>query len=84
MVIRDVTLEDEHLSAMAEFILCNWPSIKTEVQKELQHLLVIQGKIEIIDRIAIKGRRITIPTSLLDKAITQLHVIHMDTKQQEC
>ena len=33
--IREVTLEDEYLSALVELILSGWPSAKTEVQKEL-------------------------------------------------
>ena len=36
--IREVTLEDEHLIALAELELCGWPSTKAELQKELNHI----------------------------------------------
>ena len=62
--IRVATMEDEHLSALAEIILHSWPSMKAEVQKELQPYSLLRDEIEIIDRISIKGRIIIILTSL--------------------
>ena len=34
--IREVTLEDEHLSVLAELVLCGWLSKKADVQDERQ------------------------------------------------
>ena len=31
--IKEVTLEDEHLSLLTEIILHSWPSTKTDIQK---------------------------------------------------
>ena len=33
---RTATLEDEHIGILSEFILDGWPSIKAELQKDLQ------------------------------------------------
>ena len=54
--VRDVALEDEDHSALAELILCGWPSTKAEVQKELKPCRSFKDEIAIIDRTAIKGR----------------------------
>ena len=79
--IREVTWEDEYLSSFAEIILCNWLSKKLEVQKELQQYGSCRDKIATIDEIAIKARIIIILPSLLDKAIKQLHMNHMDIEK---
>ena len=34
--IRVAAMKDEHLSEVAELVLCSWPSTNTVVQKELQ------------------------------------------------
>ena len=31
-----MTLEDKYVIALAELVLCGWPSIETKVQKDLQ------------------------------------------------
>ena len=49
-----MTLEDEHLGVLAEHILCSWPSIETEVHKELQPYWSFRDEISMIDGIAIK------------------------------
>ena len=82
--IREVTLWDEHLSALAELVPCSWSSIKTEVQKELQLHWSLRNELAVTDGIAIKGRRIIITTSLQDKAIKQLHISYMGMEKQEC
>ena len=51
---------------------------KLEVQKELKPYWLFRDQITVIDWIAIKGRRKILPISLQDKAITQLHISHMD------
>ena len=43
-------------------------------KKKLQPNWAVGDEIEIIDRIAIKGRRIIIPVSLQDEAINQVHI----------
>ena len=67
--MREVTIEGEHLCTLAEPVLHSWPSTKTEVHKQLQHYCSFWDEIAIIDRIAIKGRRIIKHTSLQGKAI---------------
>ena len=57
------TLEDEHLSALAELIHHDFPSMKTEMQKELQPYWSFRDEIAIIGGITIKGRIIIIPAS---------------------
>ena len=69
--IRIVTLEDEHLGALAELIFHGWLSTRAWVQRELQPYWAFREKIAIIDGIPIKGRRIIIPTTLQDKALKQ-------------
>ena len=36
--IREATLEDEHLSALADIILHTWPSTKAGLQKEPNYI----------------------------------------------
>ena len=69
--IREVILDDEHLSGFAELILCDWPSIRNEVHKELQPYWSFRDEIAFLDGFTIKRRRILIPTLLHDKAINQ-------------
>ena len=57
-----MTLEDEHLSVLAELLLFGWPSKKTEDKRNCNPYWSFRGKITIIDGIALKGRRIIIPT----------------------
>ena len=59
--IREVTLQYEHLSNLAKFIICIWPSTKTEGLKELQPYWSSLDEIAVIDGIAIAGRRTIIP-----------------------
>ena len=67
--IRIVSLEGGNFSALAEFILHSLPPTRTEVQKELQPYWLFRDETAITDRIAMKGRKITISTSLQDKAL---------------
>ena len=57
-------------------MLHSWPSTKNEAHKELQPWWSSRDEIANIDGIVIKGRRLIIPTSLQDKAISQLHINH--------
>ena len=52
--IKIVTLEDDHLSALAELILHHLPSTKAEVYKELQPYWSFGDEITSADWIAIK------------------------------
>ena len=33
--VRLAMLHNEHLGLLSEYVLCSWPSMKAEVQKEL-------------------------------------------------
>ena len=77
-----MTLEDEHLSDVAEIVLTSWPLTKTEVQKKIQPHWSFRNETAIIDGISIKGRRIIIPASLKDKAIKQLHINDMGIEKK--
>ena len=66
--IRIVTVQGEHLCAMAELILCGWPSTNAKVHKELQPYWLFWYETAIIHGIIIKGR-IIVPTSLQDKTL---------------
>ena len=61
--IREATLEEEHLSALAMLVLHSWPPTKIEVQNELQPFWSFRNEIVFIDEIAIKRGRIIIPAS---------------------
>ena len=75
--VRKTTLEDKYLNAVAELILHNSPSSKFEVQEELQPYWSFRDEIVVIDGIAIKGKRITVPASIQDKTLKQLHINHI-------
>ena len=81
--IREVILEDKHLSALAELFFQSWLYTKAEIQNKLQLYWSFRNKIVIIDRIAIKERRIIIPTALKGKAIKQLYINHRSIEKQE-
>ena len=68
------------MNAFAELILHSWASTKTDVHKELQPYWSFRDEIAIIDRTAIKVRRILIPESLQDKAHNQLHLPYWHRK----
>ena len=68
--MKIATLDGEHLGMLSELMLYSWPSTKTEVQKELQPYLLFRDEIAIIDRIAMKGKRIIVLAALQDKAVT--------------
>ena len=62
--IKLATLDDEHLAMLSEYVLCGWPVTKAELQMKLQPFRSLGHEIVIIDRIAVKGRRILVPASL--------------------
>ena len=62
--VREATLAYENVSALTELKLHSCASTKTEVKKEMQSFWSFRDTIVIIGRIAMKGRRIIIPTSL--------------------
>ena len=76
-------LEDKHLSMLAELIIHSWPSTKDEVCTDMQPYWSFHDEIAFIERIAIKGRRIIIPTSLKHKTIKQLHMHHMGREDKD-
>ena len=80
--IRETTLEDVHLSTLAELVLCGWSSINTTVQKELQTYWSFREETTVIHGILIKGRRIIVPTFLKDSAIKQLHINHVGIQKR--
>ena len=77
--IKIATLEDEYLSAFVELELHSWPSTKAKVHKELQPYWLFRDEISVMDGILIKGRIITIPTSLQDKELKQLYINYIWT-----
>ena len=75
--IRTATVDNESLCILLDLILHGWPSSEAEVQKELQCYWSFWGENVIIDGIAKKGIIIIITVSLQDRALKQLHLIHM-------
>ena len=60
-----VTIHDEHIYMLSNYILLGWPSMKAEVQREVEWYWSFIDKIVVIGRITMKGRwRIIIPTLL--------------------
>ena len=59
---------------MSQYVLNSWPPAKVKVHKELQPYWSFRDEIAIFDGIAMKGRRISVPASLQDKAQKQLHL----------
>ena len=54
--IRSVTVDDEHLSILSEYVLYGWPSMTAELQKELQPSWSLRDEIVIIAGITIKSK----------------------------
>ena len=73
--VRVAFMEDEHLSALEELVLCSWPSMKAEVQKELQLYWSFGNETPITDDNVTKERIFILMSQ--DKALKQLHVNHM-------
>ena len=53
--IREATFYNECLGILPEHVLHGWPSMKAEVQKELQPYWVFRNEVFIIDGIVMKG-----------------------------
>ena len=71
--MRMANLDDEHIGIMSDHVLSGRPSIKAEVQKELQPYKSFKDEIRIIDEMAMEGTRKIQPAALQDKALKQLH-----------
>ena len=57
-------LDGENIGILSELILHSWPLNNAEVQKELQAYWFFRDEIALLDGIAMKGRRITVPAAL--------------------
>ena len=53
--IKVATLVDEFLGLLSEYVLQDWPSMKAEVQKELQQYWEFRDEIAITDGITMKN-----------------------------
>ena len=64
--IMNAKKDDDHLYAYppTTYMIHGWPLTTTEVNEELQPYWLFRDNIVVIDRIAMKGRRIIIPASL--------------------
>ena len=74
--IRHVTIEDDHIGALSIYGMHDCPSTKAEVIKEVQMYWSFRDEVEVIDWIAMKGRKIIIPATL-QKEPEQWHVHEM-------
>ena len=54
--IKSVTINDEHLSIVSDYVLCGLPSVKAEVQKNLQPYWLFRDEIVITYSITMKGK----------------------------
>ena len=54
--IRTTTLEDKHVSMLAEFVLHIWPSTKAKMHASMQQYWSLCNEIAFINEIAMKGR----------------------------
>ena len=75
--IQLAAIGDGHICNLSNYILCDWPATKAKVQKEVKLHWSFRYNIAVIEGIAMKRKRIIIPTSPQKKAPDQLHIIHM-------
>ena len=78
---RLVTIDYKHLNMLSEYVLCGWPPMRAEVQKELHAYWSFKDKIAIIDIIVMKGKRIIMPESVQGKVLNLLHINHMGNER---
>ena len=64
---RIAMLDNENTVMLSELILCSWPSIKAEVQKDMQPFLSYRDDIIIIDHADMRCRRKITPVAQQDK-----------------
>ena len=70
--IRFATTDDKHLNMLSEYVLHGWPSVRAEVQKDLQMCWSFRNKTAIVHRFTMKGKMIT---------LNQLHMNHMGKEE---
>ena len=75
--IKLAMLCNKQIGMLSELLLHSWPSIKAEVQKDLQQYWSFRDEIAIIHHTAMKGRRIIIYVILQSKALKELHLKHV-------
>ena len=65
--MRSVTMDDDYLSRLSEYLFHSWASKRPEVQKDLHPYWSFRDEIVIIDDTAIKGKRKIMPVSLQER-----------------
>ena len=75
--IHLVSIDDECIGVLSNYVLYGWPSRKAEVQKEAQPHWSFRDAITVMAHYERKNIIIIIPSSLQMKALDQLHVNHM-------
>ena len=74
--IKCTTIKDGHIGELSTHVIHGWPSVRTEVIKEVKQYWSFKDEVVLINGTAWKGRRIVIPSSLQKRALDQLHVNH--------
>ena len=72
--IRHATPGNDHIKVLSHYVMHGWPSTRAEVLKEIQPYWSSRDEVAVIDRIAMKGRRIIMPVALHRTTLKQLHV----------
>ena len=65
--IMYATIDDEHLSMLSKHVLHGWPSMRAEIQKDLQQCWSFRDETVILDGIKMIGKKIIIQASLHGK-----------------
>ena len=74
---------DDHLNALAGYVINGWPSTTVEVKEEIVLPCPFHDNMTVIDGTLTKGRRTVIPATLQQRALEQLHVNYMDIEKQD-
>ena len=72
--IRMAILDNENTCMLSELVFQGWPSMKAEVQKDLQSHWSFIDEIMVIDRSEMKCNRMIIPAALQGRAIKQVYL----------
>ena len=75
--IQQASTQDDHLQCLISFVIAGWPSTKEELHTDLKPYWSYRDELAIIDGVMLKGRHISIPTSLKQQVLDQPHTKHM-------
>ena len=87
--IQEASSLNNHLQQLKGIIITGWPDSRDELHMDLQPYWSCRDELVVIDGIILTGKCITIPNSLKEQVVSQLHTNHMGIEKtkplaQEC